>query len=171
MSVAPKKSIKKLYVSSVLSTTWIIGITVGLSNGFAYGYITSSCERKKVEIKETNMTFEEYTAKEAIKPSKLRGISDKQINDHWKLYQGYVKQVNALNKELKELVSAGKVGTLVYADRRRRYGFEYNGMVLHEYYFSNLLSGGKKLLYSRHGHLPGDQPYRHAPIHPSPTTE
>jgi len=77
-----------------------------------------------------------YTIKTEIKPSNLIGISDEQINDHWKLYEGYVKNVNQLDEDLKKL----EVGTLIYADRRRRYGFEYNGMVLHEYYFSNLIS-------------------------------
>ena len=82
-----------------------------------------------------------YCVKEHLKPSGLVGISDEQINDHWKLYQGYVKQVNSLNQELKTL----EVGSLVYADRRRRYGFEYNGMVLHEYYFENLTLQKKEL--------------------------
>lgn len=62
-----------------------------------------------------------------IKPTGLIGISDKQIDDHWKLYEGYVKQVNALTNE------------------RYRFGFEYNGMVLHEYYFQNLTAGGTPL--------------------------
>ncbi|MBD3272956.1 superoxide dismutase [Candidatus Dependentiae bacterium] len=79
-----------------------------------------------------------YNTKDEIKPKGLNGISDEQINDHWSLYQGYVKNVNKLNEELKELSSQGKANTLLYADRRRRYGFEYNGMVLHEYYFKNL---------------------------------
>jgi Fe-Mn family superoxide dismutase len=59
-----------------------------------------------------------------IKPKGLVGISDQQIDDHCKLYEGYVKQVNSLTNE------------------RHRFGFEYNGMVLHEYYFENLVSGG-----------------------------
>jgi len=68
----------------------------------------------------------------------LIGISPDQIKDHWGLYKGYVEQVNKLNKELAQLRSEGKGGSLDYSDRRRRYGFEYNGMVLHEYYFGNL---------------------------------
>jgi len=83
-----------------------------------------------------------HKVKEKLKPSKLIGISDEQINDHWTLYVGYVNNVNKLNEDLKTL----EVGSLIYADRRRRYGFEYNGMVLHEYYFGNLQSGGSKNL-------------------------
>lgn len=96
---------------------------------------------EKVEKKENtmeNIKNFEYIVKSELKPSGLIGISDNQINDHWKLYEGYVKQVNTLNAELKKMAQEGKTQDLVYADRRRRYGFEYNGMILHEYYFGNL---------------------------------
>lgn len=79
-----------------------------------------------------------YEAKTALKPAGLSGISEDQIAQHWKLYEGYVTQVNNLRKELETLAKEGKGATPVYADRRRRLGFEYNGMVLHEYYFGNL---------------------------------
>ena len=86
------------------------------------------------------MTHKTYTIQEKLKPSGLNGISDNQINDHWKLYTGYVNQVNKLNEELNQLLKDGKGDSLLYADRRRRYGFEYNGMILHEYYFENQTS-------------------------------
>lgn len=79
-----------------------------------------------------------YTVREELKPSGLNGISDDQINDHWNLYAGYVTQSNALKDQLADLRSEGKGATPEYADRRRRFGFEFNGMVLHEYYFGNL---------------------------------
>jgi Fe-Mn family superoxide dismutase len=79
-----------------------------------------------------------YVAQENIRPSGLIGITDAQINDHWNLYVGYVNNVNQLNEELKLLTQSKGSNPLVIADRRRRYGFEYNGMVLHEYYFGNL---------------------------------
>ena len=87
----------------------------------------------------------EYIVQEHLMPKNLHDISDKQIIDHWALYKGYVAQVNKLNQELKELAAAGKTETPLYADRRRRYGFEYNGMVLHEYYFGNLKIGENQL--------------------------
>jgi Fe-Mn family superoxide dismutase len=70
----------------------------------------------------------------------LDGISDDQIAEHLKLYAGYVKQVNALNQSLAELRGRGKAsGTSPeFAELTRRLGFEYNGMILHEYYFENL---------------------------------
>lgn len=70
----------------------------------------------------------------------LEGISDAQIAEHLQLYAGYVKQVNTLNAELAELRSQGQAsGTNPeFAELTRRLGFEYNGMILHEYYFENL---------------------------------
>ena len=82
-----------------------------------------------------------YKVNTVLKPANLAGISKEQIAQHWKLYEGYVEQVNALREELDTLRGAGKTNTPDYADRRRRLGFEYNGMVLHEYYFGNLRSG------------------------------
>ncbi len=98
------------------------------------------------EKKERNImkNFVTYTPKENLKPTALIGISDAQIYDHWNLYLGYVKNVNQLNQDLLELTQKNS-SQLIIADRRRRYGFEYNGMVLHEYYFGNLKSNSKKL--------------------------
>lgn len=99
------------------------------------------------------MTFRDahssiYTVREELKPTNLLDISNEQIDDHWNLYKGYVKQVNVLNEELHALREQGEGASLAYADRRRRYGFEYNGMVLHEYYFGNLKSGHSELKQS-----------------------
>jgi len=82
-----------------------------------------------------------YTVRDSLKPSGLAGISEEQIAQHWKLYEGYVGQTNTLLDELAALRREGKGGTPGYADRRRRLGFEMDGMVLHEYYFGNLRAG------------------------------
>jgi Fe-Mn family superoxide dismutase len=82
-----------------------------------------------------------YTSREELKPKGLDGISDNQIEQHWALYKGYVTQTNALRDELAKMRAEGKSGEMAYADRRRRFGFEYNGMVLHEWYFGNLKAG------------------------------
>ena len=70
----------------------------------------------------------------------LDGISDGQVKEHLELYQGYVKQVNTLTEKLMEHLGKGKPsGTDPYfAELTRHLGFEYNGMILHEYYFANL---------------------------------
>ncbi|HYT50388.1 MAG TPA: superoxide dismutase [Pyrinomonadaceae bacterium] len=77
--------------------------------------------------------------------SSLKGISDETLEMHFKLYEGYVKETNKLNEKIAEFVKGGKVDQdefAEYSELNRRLGFEYNGMVLHEYYFDNLKSGG-----------------------------
>jgi Fe-Mn family superoxide dismutase len=68
----------------------------------------------------------------------LRGISREQVEAHLELYAGYVKNVNLLNTELAELARAGASGDPKWAELKRHFGFEYNGMRLHELYFENL---------------------------------
>jgi Fe-Mn family superoxide dismutase len=75
----------------------------------------------------------------------LKGLSEKQIDVHLKLYAGYVTNVNALNDRLASMSRDGKIGTPEWAEVTRRLGFEYDGMVLHEYYFGNLKAGGSEL--------------------------
>src|SRR4029078_12239225 len=77
--------------------------------------------------------------------SGLTGISDKTLEMHFKLYEGYVKSVNELNERSADVLEEGKVDQEefpAYSELTRRLGFEYNGMVLHEYYFQNLKRGG-----------------------------
>ena len=70
----------------------------------------------------------------------LSGISDSLLQDHLKLYEGYVKNTNELNSQLEGLLKEGKAkGTNpAFAEMTRHLGFEYCGMILHELYFSNL---------------------------------
>ena len=70
----------------------------------------------------------------------LSGISDSLLQDHFKLYEGYVKNVNELNSQLEQILKDGKAkGTNpAFAELTRWLGFEYGGMVLHELYFANL---------------------------------
>lgn len=75
----------------------------------------------------------------------LTGISDKTLEMHFKLYEGYVKETNRLNQRIQEFLADGKVDQEempASSELTRRSGFEYNGMVLYEYYFGNLRSGG-----------------------------
>ena len=76
--------------------------------------------------------------------SGLKGISDKTLEMHFKLYDGYVKETNLLNEQIAEILEDGKIDQEempAYSELTRRLGFEYNGMVLHEYYFGNLKKG------------------------------
>src|SRR6266516_1119981 len=77
--------------------------------------------------------------------SNLKGISDQTLEMHFKLYEGYVKETNKLNERIAEFIKDGKVDQEEmpeYSELTRRLGFEYNGMVLHEYYFENMKSQG-----------------------------
>jgi Fe-Mn family superoxide dismutase len=86
-----------------------------------------------------------YSPRDFSKVRGLSGISDKQVEEHLKLYEGYVKRTNALTEKLFTLASEGKAAGAdpVYAELTRRLGFEYSGMVNHEYYFDNLTAGAQ----------------------------
>jgi Fe-Mn family superoxide dismutase len=77
--------------------------------------------------------------------SGLKGISDETLEMHFKLYEGYVKETNKLTEKISQFIEDANVDQEempAYSELTRRLGFEYNGMVLHEYYFDNLQSGG-----------------------------
>jgi Fe-Mn family superoxide dismutase len=85
-----------------------------------------------------------YTPKE-FKLSGLTGISDRTLEMHFKLYEGYVKETNRLSARIAEFLKDGQVDQEempAYSELTRRLGFEYNGMVLHEYYFENMSREG-----------------------------
>ncbi len=76
--------------------------------------------------------------------SGLNGISDETLEMHFKLYEGYVKETNRLTDKISAFLQDGKVDQEempAYSELTRRLGFEYNGMVLHEYYFGNMKKG------------------------------
>jgi len=67
-----------------------------------------------------------------------QGFSDKLLQNHFKLYQGYVNNTNKLMDTLKTLVDGGKMAAPEFAELKRRFGWEFNGMRLHELYFGNM---------------------------------
>jgi superoxide dismutase, Fe-Mn family len=90
--------------------------------------------------------------------SGLQGISDKTLEMHFKLYEGYVKGVNDLNERIAEMLRDGRVDqdeVPAYSELTRRLGFEYNGMVLHEHYFQNLQKQGTGMPSSDSGFVKG----------------
>lgn len=89
-----------------------------------------------------NPPYPNYEVKKNLKPKALTGLSDKMIEQHWSLYEGYVNNVNLLSKSLWETLQESKpLQTPPYSEIERRLGFEFNGMVLHEYYFGQLTAG------------------------------
>src|SRR3954471_6920486 len=77
--------------------------------------------------------------------SDLNGISDETLAMHFKLYEGYVTNTNTYNQRIADLIGEGELDATkvaAFSEIKRRFGFEYNGMVLHEYYFENMKKDG-----------------------------
>src|SRR4051812_38546348 len=82
-----------------------------------------------------------YTAKKFDLPE-LKGISAKQIEVHLALYEGYVKHVNHILEKIQKLREEDPAeNAFTMNELRRRLGFEFDGMRMHEYYFEQLEGG------------------------------
>jgi Fe-Mn family superoxide dismutase len=79
-----------------------------------------------------------YAAKDYSKLVGMAGFSDALINNHFTLYQGYVTNTNKVLDALDAMVKGDKAATPEFAELKRRLGWEFNGMRLHELYFENL---------------------------------
>jgi Fe-Mn family superoxide dismutase len=82
-----------------------------------------------------------YQAKDYTGLIGMEGFSQTLLQNHFTLYQGYVTNTNKLSDLLRDMLKEDKAGSPQYSELKRRFGFEFNGMRLHEYYFENL--GGK----------------------------
>ena len=111
-------------------------------NLLGIGMISSSFNHPQFSFaqarKEKKMT---YTAKDYAKLLGMDGFSDILLKNHFTLYQGYVTNTNKLIEALGQMLNEGKTGSPEFGELKRRLGWEFNGMRLHEYYFENL--GGK----------------------------
>jgi len=86
-----------------------------------------------------------YTAQTFNLPE-LSGLSDGQIKAHLGLYEGYVKHVNLLREQIADLTALDpEKYSYAIMETRRRLGFEFNGMRMHEYYFSQFEGGASPL--------------------------
>jgi len=79
-----------------------------------------------------------YTAQDFSKLLAMKDFSETLLQNHVTLYQGYVTNVNKLLESLDSMLKEGKVSGPDYAEMKRRLGWEFNGMRLHELYFGNL---------------------------------
>ncbi len=116
-----------------LTITGLGGIALVLSNTIILS----------AEIKKEERTMA-YTAKDYSKLVGMEGFSETLLRNHFTLYQGYVTNTNKVLDTLDQMLKADKTGTPEFAELKRRLGWEFNGMRLHEYYFENL--GGKAQL-------------------------
>lgn len=83
-----------------------------------------------------------YTAKDFNALIGMKGFSETLLKNHFTLYQGYVTNTNKVADILAQMLKDGKTGTPEYAELKRRFGWEFNGMRLHELYFGNLGGSG-----------------------------
>lgn len=79
-----------------------------------------------------------YTPKNYEHLIGMPGFDNELLQTHFKLYEGYVKNTNDLLTQLESLPISYEKGAL-----RRRLGWEFDGMRLHELYFDNLGGNGK----------------------------
>ena len=79
-----------------------------------------------------------YTAKDYSKLIGMEGFSETLLRNHFTLYQGYVTNTNKVLDTLAAMLKDDKAATPEYSELKRRLGWEFDGMRLHEYYFENL---------------------------------
>lgn len=75
----------------------------------------------------------------------LKGISKKSIEEHMKLYAGYVKNSNLVLEKIKELEVDQAKNAYLLSELHRRFAFEFGGMRNHEYYFSSFENGATQI--------------------------
>lgn len=116
-----------------------------LSTLLSISFSLYSLDSDKQEIK--NPSLVKYQAKNFDHLiGKISGLDDSLLKMHFKLYQGYVNNTNIIFQKLQELIDKGQNKTPEFAGLKRILGWEFDGMLLHEYYFENL--GGTKPLDS-----------------------
>ncbi|MBI5050507.1 MAG: superoxide dismutase [Nitrospirae bacterium] len=84
-----------------------------------------------------------YSAKDYSRLIGMSGFSETLLKNHFTLYQGYVTNTNKVIDTLSQMLREGKTGTAEFAELKRRLGWEFNGMRLHEYYFENMVGKGE----------------------------
>uniref|UniRef100_A0A7V5XHE2 superoxide dismutase n=1 Tax=Thermodesulfobacterium geofontis TaxID=1295609 RepID=A0A7V5XHE2_9BACT len=91
-----------------------------------------------------------YEAKDYSKLIGMKGFSEPLLKNHFTLYNGYVANCNKLLEALMKMLEEDKAGAVEFAELKRRLGWEWNGMRLHELYFENLGGDG---IFPQEGHL------------------
>lgn len=87
--------------------------------------------------------MEKYTAKDYSGLIGVKGISEQTLKNHFALYEGYVNNTNKLIDQIQSFIDGGKMDTPEFAEIKRRFGWEFDGMRLHEYYFESFSKSSK----------------------------
>lgn len=100
-------------------------------------FLNAEAQTKAAE--KTN--FKVYTARE-FNFSDMKTLDREMLDQHNNLYKGYVTNVNKAQTAMSEMLAAGKADTTEFSETRRRLGFEYAGVRLHEFYFEMIKPEG-----------------------------
>lgn len=112
---------------------WIFSLLIPMITGTSFAALAQDPTMRPAKI-----TPSEYRAKDYAYLYNMSGFSDALLKMHFQLYQGYVKNTNLLLARLKELEMQDKDLSYDYGALKRRLGWEWDGMRLHELYFDNL---------------------------------
>ena len=83
-------------------------------------------------------SFPKFRAKNYPQLVNLKGLSDKLLANHHKLYSAYVTNTNTFIEKMADLETKGDRQSPLYAELKRRFAWEFDSVRLHEYYFENL---------------------------------
>ena len=105
----------------------------------ALGATVSEAKAQEAKMAET-LPRTVYLVKPFDRLLGMKGFSDTMLKNHFLLYQGYVVNTNKTLEAIRTSAVDGRTSAELM-ELRRRLGWEWNGMRLHELYFGNL--GGK----------------------------
>ena len=85
----------------------------------------------------------QYTPKNFSRLTGMNGFSKELLENHFKLYNGYVAKTRMALDTLHEMLKSEKQDSYEFGELKRRLGWEFNGMRLHELYFDALGGNGR----------------------------
>lgn len=88
--------------------------------------------------------FAEYAPK-TFNFDNLAGLNKDMLEEHYALYKGYVTNTNKYQTAMAQMLAENKADSPEFMETRRRLGFEYDGIRLHEYYFGAMKPNGSEI--------------------------
>ena len=132
-----------------MKRTIIISLLVLCSAAVVQAETSASKSERSTQVQNKGGNTMAYTAKDYGKLIGMAGFSEAMLKNHITLYQGYVTNTNKSLDTLDQMLKDGKAANPEFAELKRRLGWEFNGMRLHEYYFDTLGGNGKVDLNGR----------------------
>lgn len=102
---------------------------------------TSRAQPKPVEKRSALFNYGTYSAR-AFNFDQIKALDKEMLEQHLTLYKGYVTNVNKAQEAMSEMAEAGRADSTEFSETRRRLGFEYAGVRLHEFYFEMIKPEG-----------------------------